>query len=178
MALGYCKCGCGQMLETTTSYSIKLPTNKKLYFVNADHYGKWKENAAVGKTKVNEEELSPIYDLVIDIIGKKLDTKTMLWKYYVQWKKIADKNTLLYYLKSEKWNLQKIFQKKDIYTAYASLQYLNGIINNNLPNYKIPEDTEVKTNYDINMYRTPENKTVPKFGVKKTLEELEQEYDG
>lgn len=177
MALGYCKCGCGQMLETTTSYSIKMPTNKKLYFVNADHYGKWKENAAVGKTKVNEEELSPIYDLVTDIIGKKLDTKTMLWKYYVQWKKIADKDTLLYYLKSEKWNLQKIFQKKDIYTAYASLQYLNGIINNNLPNYKVEAEALAPKQDDMDVKENKGSYAETNSKRKKSLAELEEEAE-
>ena len=101
----------------------------------------------------------------------------MLWKYYVQWKKVVDKETLLYYLKSEKWNLQKIFQKKDIYTAYASLQYLNGIINNNLPNYKVEAEALAPKQDDMDVKENKGSYAETNSKRKKSLAELEEEAE-
>lgn len=175
MALSYCKCGCGQLVESTVSYSIKLPTNKKIYFVNADHYGKWKENASVKKTKIDEKEFYPVFDLITDIIGMKLDTKTMAWKYYEEWKKNNGKDKILYYLRAEKWNLQKVFKNKNISTAYACLQYLNGIIKNNLEGYKIPEEEVAPKQDDMDVVENTNAYINTKR--KKSLAELEEEAE-
>ena len=80
---------------------------------------------------------------------------------------------------SEKQKLMKksFLQKKDIYTAYASLQYLNGIINNNLPNYKVEAEALAPKQDDMDVKENKGSYAETNSKRKKSLAELEEEAE-
>ena len=66
---------------------------------------------------------------------------------------------------------------KDIYTAYASLQYLNGIINNNLPNYKVDAEVLAPKQDDMDVKENKGSYINSNSKRKKSLAELEEEAE-
>ena len=135
MGLVACKCGCGQKIESSIAYIIRL-NGVNFKFLNEDHYLQWRERAKVRKSEPEDPELNKIYDVIITIMKRDPHAKVMVKGLLEDWKASVPVDKIYLFMKENSTRLASALSKKQFSSILNELKYLGAIVKNNALNYK------------------------------------------